>query len=102
MVRSAKSAGGGSSLLPRGLDSIQDIPWDLSLAIDHAIRVCSWQENLIGKEMPPQWMWPFEDELELWFERVDAQRKEKYGGGSDDDETSPMMSNEFSERFRRD
>lgn len=71
------------------------------MAIEHALKVCSWQENLIGKEMPPSWMWPFDDELEIWFERVDRERKEKYGGDSEDDrEESPMMDNTYSERFK--
>lgn len=90
------------SLLPKDMTSAEEIPWDLAMAIEHALRVCSWQENLIGKEMPPDWMLPFDDELQIWFERVDRDRKEKYGGGEDDDdrEEAPMMDNEYSARFK--
>lgn len=55
--------------------------------------------------MPPQYMWPFEEELELWFERVDREREARYGGGSssyDDDETGSMMGNELARGRGRD
>lgn len=43
--------------------------------------------------MPPEWMWPFDDDLEVWFEDVDRKRKEKYGGDSEPSES--MLENEF-------
>jgi hypothetical protein len=101
MARTAKLAGSGAVMLPKEMTSMEEIPWDLSYAIEHAIKVCSWQENLVGDEMPPMWMWPFDDELEIWFDRVDRERKEKYGGGeSDTREKVPLMDNELSARFR--
>jgi hypothetical protein len=36
-------------------------------------------ENLLPKEVPPAWMWPFEDELEQWFENVRVKRRVKHG-----------------------
>lgn len=46
-------------------------------------------------------MWPFGEELEIWFEGVEEQRKEKYGSGSDSGDTEvPMMENELT-RGRR-
>lgn len=68
---------------------------DLALALNHANRVCDWQENLAQDEMPPAWMWPFEDELELWFEEVERRRSEKYGTSRSEDESVPMMQNEL-------
>jgi hypothetical protein len=50
--------------------------------------------------MPPEWMWPFDDELTDWFEEVDRLRKEKYGH-SGDTESADMMENEFA-KGRRD
>lgn len=68
-------------------------------AVSHAYRVIGWQENLTEDECPPVWMWPFEDELEVWFEEVDRKRKDKWGGGAsndDDDEAGgSMMANDF-------
>lgn len=52
--------------------------------------------------MPPHWMWHLTHELELWFERVEAERAEKYGGGgsSDSREEVPMMENELAAEMR--
>lgn len=60
------------------------------------MRVLTWQENLTNEEMPPQWMWPFDEELEVWFEEVDRQRKNRFGSSDDDDEPmGAMMQNEY-------
>jgi hypothetical protein len=65
-------------------------------AIEHASRICDWQENYAQDEMPPVWMWPFEDELEIWFEEVENKRKERFGtpGSSGDEDGGDMMANE--------
>lgn len=48
--------------------------------------------------MPPRWMWPFDQELEAWFERVDEERKAKFNkgasAGSSESEGS-MIQNEY-------
>lgn len=49
-------------------------------ALDQAVRVCSWQENLPGDEMPPRWMWHLDWKLEEWFKQVESKREQKYGG----------------------
>ncbi len=56
--------------------------------------VLDWSENLTGAEMPPEWMWPFADEVEEWLEDVMAQRENRYGGGGDEDEEVPLTDNE--------
>lgn len=68
-------------------------------AIAHAHRILDWQENLQSEEMPPEWMWPFDEDLELWFEEVDRNRKEKYGGNADSS-SEEMLENEYA-RDRR-
>lgn len=77
------------------------MPLDLVLAINHANRVSDWQENLGNEEMPPSWMWPYEDELESWFEEVERTRKERYGGGGGGGDDVPMVANELVDRGRR-
>lgn len=77
------------------------MPADLTLAISHAYRVLHWQENLVEEEMPPAWMWPFEEELDSWFEEVEKSRKAKYGGGSSDDDGGVMMENELAKGKKR-
>jgi hypothetical protein len=76
------------------------MPADLMMAVSHALNVIHWQENLLEEDMPPEWMWPLNDELDEWFDAVDARRKE--GSGHDDDLTDApdMMTNELA-RGRR-
>lgn len=75
------------------------MPNDLVRAIAHAHRLLDWEENLQSEEMPPEWMWPFDDELEAWFEEVQRKRDEKYGGDSSAS-SEPMMSNDLAEGRR--
>jgi hypothetical protein len=93
----------GSVLFPQGVSSIEDVPADLALAIDHGFKILSWQENLQEEEMPPKWMWHLDWELEKWFEEVEIARKSKYNSNPDDNlEEVPMMANEdpeLAERF---
>ena len=71
-------------------------------AISHAQIVLSWQENLPGEEMPPEWMWPFEDEIKDWFDQVQAARKNGWDppGRTDGDEERPMAQNELARNLR--
>ena len=73
-----------------------DVPGDLSRAISQGVRILGWQENLLDEEMPPEWMWVFEDELEIWFEEVGRNRKIDFSSEGSDD----YVDNEFAERFR--
>lgn len=50
--------------------------------------------------MPPEWMWSVDHELEIWFERVQEEREERYGGSASR-ETTPMMQNELAEEWKR-
>lgn len=55
--------------------------------------------------MPPEWMWPLDEEIVAWMERVVEDRREKYGGGDkgsarDSRETVPMMDNEYAKGRR--
>jgi hypothetical protein len=55
-------------------------------------------------EMPPEWMWPLDDAIVEWMDRIREERDEKYGRGDRDREekreTVPMTSNELA-RGRR-
>lgn len=78
------------------------MPADLTSAIEHAMTILSWQENLIADEMPPRWMWHLDAELELWFEEVEDKRNSNTGGSSaSDDEWAPMMDNQLSPRAKK-
>jgi len=58
-------------------------------AVSHALTIISWQENLTQKQMPPEWMWTLDDELEEWFDEIN----ESFGASSVEDEEPPMMKN---------
>lgn len=64
--------------------------------------VLTWYENRPSKEVPPQWMWPFDEELEAWFKRVDEEKKagNKSSSGSDGSESAPMVQNELTKGMR--
>jgi hypothetical protein len=79
-----------------------DLPYDLYKAVEHATDILHWQENLTRDEIPPEWMWGLDDELEVWFERVLEERDEKFGGGSDKKDTNvPLMDNEYAAEMRK-
>ena len=70
------------------------------MAITHAHSILGWQENMVSEEMPPKWMWHLDWELEVWFERVDKERKARFGGGGDDEDTGDMMTNDLAKGRR--
>ncbi len=58
--------------------------------------VVTWEQHYTSEEMPPEWMWPFPEELNLWFEDVKAARDERMaGGGKDDDDEGEMVENDL-------
>jgi hypothetical protein len=71
-------------------------------AVDHALRILSWLENLPSDEMPPSWMWCLDWEIESHFKTVDAQRKVKYGESSeaDEDPDAQWEENVYATRFK--
>lgn len=64
------------------------MPQEVLSAIDHADMILSLQEDLSGKEMPPEWMWPLHWEMNRWLKKVAADRRRKYNIEDDDDELS--------------
>lgn len=86
-MSNAQSLGGSASLYPQGEDgrplNVEETPADLQNAIDHALKIISWQENLSPDEVPPIWMWTLDHELETWFKEVKRKRDQKCGRSSD-------------------
>jgi hypothetical protein len=86
---------------PTGCSSIDQVPVDLVSSIAHALKVLSWYENLPKHEIPPEWMWHLDHELEDWWQEVEYLREQKYSnGGSADDEPVVMERNEYAARMR--
>ena len=64
-------------------------------AVQFAGRILEWQENLTEEEMPPQWMWCFEDELEPWFDEIFRARKSDSGGSGGEEAPEGYMTNDL-------
>lgn len=77
-----------------------EAPADLVRAIQFANRVLAWQEDLLEEEMPPEWMWLFEDELEPWFDEVMRNRKAKFSPDTPSSGEGEMLENEFAKGRR--
>jgi len=101
LVAAAKSTGSGHLLWPKGL-SVEDVPAEFVSALNHALTILSWQENLPSDEMPPYWMWSLDWEIEKHFKIVQTRREAKYGDApppiEDDDE---YEENEFFAEMER-
>ena len=77
---------------PDGVKSGELLPADFMDALDHALSILSWQENLFGDEMPPRWMWHLDWEIESHFELLKSKREAKFGGKAVDDNGAPYES----------
>lgn len=58
-------------------------------------------ENILPDELPPEWMWHLEHELDDWFKEIERKRQEKYGAsntGSEEKLPGEMVKNEFAPR----
>lgn len=103
MCRTARKGGNASLLWPEGCSSIEEVPIDLIRSVNHAFKILDWFENLMKEEIPPEWMWPIDHELELWFEEVERKRDERYpshGDSSGDESGGHMMVNELAKDLR--
>lgn len=68
-------------------------------AVNEALTVLSWHENLPKDEIPPRHIWWSEDRIDEWFRKVQEDRERKYGSGRksgstfDQADDAPMTSN---------
>ena len=70
------------------------------MAVNTALTVISWFENLPKDEQPPRHIWHSADLVDKWFREVEKQRNSKYGGKGrrssyDDADDVPMTRNEY-------
>ena len=64
---------------------------DLLRAISHANKILDWHENMVEDDIPPEWMWTFDEALNEWFEDLKASR----ANPTPEHTEVPMMENEF-------
>lgn len=72
-----------SGLWPDGCDSIWDVSAEYLAVFSHAEKILSWLEHLTEDETPPEWMWPYDWETDVWMKRVTDERKKRFGGDKD-------------------
>ncbi len=67
-------------------------------AVNHALMVLSWFENLPKDDVPPRNLWWSGDRLDDWFEDVERRRKRKSSGKKSTYEAAdevPSMGNQL-------
>jgi hypothetical protein len=72
----------------------------LQVAIEQAVTILSWYENLPKEEIPPEYLWEDSEGLEMWWNSLDERREEKMGryrqqGGDGGDEDAGMADNDM-------
>jgi hypothetical protein len=102
LCKVVRKSGNGSLLWPEGCETIEEVPYDLVKAIEHAFRILDWHENLPKEEIPPVWMWAVGHEIEYWFEEIERKREEEANARSSGDKVPEvgMMSNELADQIR--
>lgn len=105
LVSSHKSLAYGSGLWPKdefgNPVNIEQVPAEMMAVFDHALKILSWQENMVSDEMPPSWMWHLDHELVLWFEKLEKKReadRRKQSGDQDEDAEDRFDENLLYER----
>lgn len=81
-VRIAREIGDISSLFPKGITRLWDLPYTIFNAVGLALYYLSFSE-LPEHEQPPRKIWEDPKRLEAWFREVKANREsESKGDGS--------------------
>lgn len=76
------------------MTTVDEVPVDLLRAIGHANKILSWYENMSDDDIPPEWMWVFDELLEEWFDDIRKARTSDTGPTVKHTEV-PMMENEL-------
>lgn len=91
----------GGSFWPEGIHKASYI---LVHAVNEALMVLGWHENLPKNEIPPRNIWWSGKLLDQWFEDVDERRKRKASGKSstyDEADEVPSMGNQLAEEAKK-
>ena len=77
------------------------------MAVNHALTVISWHENLPKEEQPPRTIWFSAELVDKWFRDVETKRESKYGNSGkskssyEEAEDVPMSRNELADAVRK-
>lgn len=83
-------------------DGVVQAPYTLVMAVNTALTVLSWFENLPEEEQPPRHIWYDDEQIADWFRDVRASRKQnvKRRSSYNDAEDAPMSDNELAAEYR--
>lgn len=79
----------------------------MQVAIEHALNVLTWYENLPKDEVPPEYLWEDGEGLELWWKSVEDKRDDGTAtsrGRVDDDDSDQapgMAENDYARSLKR-
>jgi hypothetical protein len=76
-VRLARDMGTVRELFPEGVGHLLDLPYVLFDAIQRALMILGWHENLLEEEQPPRRIWADNERLNEWFADVKRKRKQE-------------------------
>lgn len=96
----ARKSGSGHLLWPQGC-TYETVPADLLQALEQAGKIVNWYENLPSEEVPPEWMWPLDWELDDWFLEIKT-LKDNNSADPLNREIVEMEENEYAARMRGD
>jgi hypothetical protein len=82
-------------------EGIDKVDHQLVQAVNEALMVLAWFENLPKEEIPPRHIWWSVDMLDQWFEDVGKRRKRQASGKKSTYDTAdevPSMGNQLVDR----
>ena len=69
------------------------------MAIEHALTILSWFENLQREEVPPERLWVDAKGLDDWFETI-AEKRGIGPSSSSDDESPELVGNDLARPYK--
>lgn len=76
------------------------------MAIEQALTILGWYENLPSDEVPPEYLWEDNEGLEQWWEEVKAKHEDglpimpRRGSEDDDEESDEVTQNDLARIFK--
>lgn len=99
-----KGLGGDISAFWQG--PLEEAAHDVVTAVNVALTVISWHENLPEDEQPPRAIWWSDELLDEWFKGVRERREARHGSNSrrrssyEEADDVPMLENELISQMR--
>lgn len=78
----------------------------MQAAIEHALIVLTWHENLQKEDVPPEYLWEDSEGLEMWWKTVEDRQEDgrstTRGRADDSDEEAPgLQENDYARYLKQ-